>query len=88
MSEFFEPLDLSQIAGAPDLSQIAGAPHAILNDAINNLPPFQGNNAISFKSHLQKFSRHLVGYCNQAAHDQDDIKMKLFVLSLEENVGE
>ena len=79
MSDFFKPLDFSQITGAP---------HAILNDAIKKLPTFQGNNAITVKPHLQKFSRDLVGYCNQAAHDHDDVKMKLFALSLEKDACE
>ena len=79
MSDFFKLLDLSQIAGAP---------HAIPNDAIKKLPTFQGNNAISVKSHLQKFSKHLVSYCSQAAHDNNNVKMNLFDLSLEEYVGE
>ena len=79
MSDFFKP---------PDLSRITGVPHVILNDAIKKLPTFKENNAISTKSHFQYFSRHLVGYCNQAAHDHDDVKMKLFALSLTEDTGE
>ena len=27
----------------------------------------------------------MVGYCNEAAHDHDDVKMKIFALSLEED---
>ena len=53
MTDFFKPLDLSQIASAP---------HATPNDAIKKFPTFQGNNAISIKSHLQKFSKHLASY--------------------------
>ena len=30
----------------------------------------------------------MVGYCNEAAHDHDDVKMKLFALSLEEDAGD
>ena len=55
---------------------------------IKKLPIFQGNNAITAKSHLQKFEKHLVNYCNDAAHDHDDVKMNLFSLSLEYDVGE
>ena len=79
MMDFFKPLDFSQIAGTS---------HVIPNDAIKNLPTFQGNNAITAKSHLQKFEKLLVSYCNDVAHDHDDIKMKLFALSLEDDVGE
>ena len=31
---------------------------------------------------------HLVIYCNDAAHDHDYVKMKLFALSLEDDVEE
>ena len=79
MTKFFKPLDFSQIVGDP---------HAIPNDAIKKLPIFHGNNAITAKSHLQKFEKHLVSYCNDATHDHDDVKMKLFALSLEDDVGE
>ena len=79
MMKFFKPLDFSQTAGAP---------HAIPNDAIKKIPIFHGNNAINTKSHLWKFEKHLVSYCNDAAHDHDDVKMKLFSLSLEDDAGE
>ena len=79
MTELFKPLDFSQIAGAP---------HAIPKDAIKKLPIFQGNNAITAKSQLRKFEKHLVSYCNDAAHDHDDVKMKLFALSLEDDAEE
>ena len=79
MTEFFKPLDFSQIAGAP---------HAIPKYSIKKLPIFQGNNAITAKSHLQNFEKHLVSYCNDAAHDHDDVKMTLFALSLEDDAEE
>ena len=79
MTELFKPLEFSQIAGAP---------HAIPNDAIKKLLIFQGNNAITAKSHLWKFEKHLVSYWNDVAHDHDDVKMKLFALSLEDDAGE
>ena len=79
MSDFFKPLDFSQIAGAP---------HATPSDAVKKRPTFQGNNAITAKSHLRKFEKHLVSYCIDAASDHDDVKMKLFALSLEEEAGE
>ena len=79
MTEFFKTLDFSQIAGAP---------HDIPNDAIKKLPIFQGNNAITAKSHLRKFENHVVNYCNDASHNHEDVKMKLFSLSLEDDVVE
>ena len=79
MAEFYKPLDFSQIAGAP---------HDILNDAIKKLPIFEGNNATTAKTHLQKFEKHLVSYCNNAASNHEDVKMKLFALSLEDDAVE
>ena len=55
---------------------------------MKKLTIFQGNNAIIAKSHLRKFKKHLVSYCNDAAHDHDDVKMKIFALSLEDDAGE
>ena len=34
------------------------------------------------------FEKHLVSYCIDAANDHDDVKMKLFALSLEKEAGE
>ena len=79
MTEFYKPLEFSQIAGAP---------HDILNDAIKKLPIFEGNNAITAKTHLWKFDKHLVSYCNNAASNHEDVKMNLFAFSLEDDVVE
>ena len=80
MIEFYKPLDFSQIAGSA---------HDIPNDAIKKLPMFEGNNATATtKTHLQKFERHLVSYCNSATADHEDVKMKLFALSLEDDAVE
>ena len=77
--EFYKPLDFSQIAGSP---------HDIPNDAIKKLPMFEGNNSTTTKTHLRKFERHLVSYCNSVAADHEDVKMKLFALSLEDDAAE
>ena len=79
MTEFLQPLDFSQIEGAP---------HAIPNDAIKKIPIFHGNNAINTKSHLWKFEMHLASYCNDVSHDHDEVKNKFFALSLEDDAGE
>ena len=50
MSDFFKPLDFSQIAGAL---------HAIPGDVVKKIPTFQGNNTITGKSHMRKFEKHL-----------------------------
>ena len=70
MTDLFKPVDFSQIAGAP---------HTIPKDSIKKLPIFQGNNTITAKSHLRNLEKHLVSYCNDAAHDHDDVKMTLFL---------
>ena len=70
-----------------DFSQIAGSHHYILNDAIKKLPKFEGNNATTAKTHLRKFERHLVSYCDNVASNHEDIRMKLFALSLEDDAA-
>ena len=79
MTEFYKPLDFSQIAGSP---------HDILNDAIKNLPIFEGNSAITSKNHLRKLEKHLVSYYNNAAPNHEDVKMNLFALSLKDDAIE
>jgi hypothetical protein len=62
------------------------APHAIPNKAIDKLPIFRGNNVISAKSHILN-----VDLCNgkwYCGHDKEDVKMTLFVHSLEGDVAE
>ena len=79
MTEFFKPLDFSQIGGSP---------HDIPNDAIKKLPIFEKNNATTTKTHLQKFEKHLVSYCNNVTSNHEDVKIKLFALSLEDDAME
>ena len=79
MTNFYKPLDFSQIAGAP---------HNLPNDAIKKLLRFDGNNATTAKTHLRNFERHLVSYYDNVASNHEDIKMKLFALSLEDDAAE
>jgi hypothetical protein len=69
-----------------DFSAINNYPHAIPEKAIEKLPSFQGNNAISAKMHVKSFMRCINKWC--AAHDYEDVKMKLFVLSLEDDASD
>jgi hypothetical protein len=64
-----------------DFSNINGYPHAIPEKAIEKLPSFQGNNVVSAKMHVKSFMRCINKWF--VAHDHEDVKMKLFVLSLE-----
>jgi hypothetical protein len=72
MSAFLRPLNFAAIQGAP---------HAIPDKAIEKLPCFQGNNAISAHSHILNFNLCVLKYCR--GHDEEDVKMTLFVYSLE-----
>ena len=76
MDAFFKPLNFTQITGQP---------HAILDKSIRKLPTFQGNNAFTSSSHLSKFSKCLLSWCEDAASKHDDVYMKLFALSHEED---
>ena len=66
-----------------DFSNIDGYPHPIPDKALEKLPSFQGNNVVSVKIHVQNFSLCISKWCN--GHKYEDVKMKLFVLYLEED---
>ena len=74
MTGYFKPLDITQIAGQP---------HAIPNKAIEKLPTFQGNSAITSTTHLQAISKCFFSWVKDVAQQHDDVYMKLFSLSLE-----
>ena len=77
MSIFLRPLNFAAIQGSP---------HQVPEKAIDKLPTFQGNNAISAKSHIISFQRCVDVFCR--GHDEEDVKMTLFVYSLEGDVVE
>jgi hypothetical protein len=60
-------------------------PHAVPEKTIDMLPTFQGNNAISAKSHILDFRMCVERYCG--GHDEENVKT-LFVYSLEGDVAE
>ena len=72
MGSFLTPLNFAAIQGYP---------HQIPEKAIDKLPAFQGDNATSAKSHISKFDMCLTKFCR--GHDEEDVKMTLFVYSLE-----
>jgi hypothetical protein len=75
-------LDLAHVCKcALGRQQIQGYPHAVPEKAIDKLPAFQGNNAISARSHIVNFEMCVQKYCR--GHDEEDVKMILFVYSLE-----
>jgi hypothetical protein len=77
MTTFLSPLNFAAIQGAP---------HDVPEKAIDKLPIFHGNNAISANSHISSFGRCVEKYCG--GHKEEDVKMTLFVYSLEGNVAE
>ena len=79
MDDYFSPLDFSNINGYP---------HAILEKSIEKLPSFPRNNAITVKAHIKEFSLCINKWCSGAAHNHQDIKMKLFAISLEEDASD
>jgi hypothetical protein len=72
MGSFLTPLNFAAIQGYP---------HQIPEKAIEKLPAFQGDNATSVKSHISKFEMCLTKFCR--GHSEEDVKMTLFVYSLE-----
>ena len=52
-----------------DFSNIVGYPHALPDKAIEKLPSFQGNNAISAKSHTTKFNQCIAKWCNASNYE-------------------
>jgi hypothetical protein len=72
MSTFLSPLNFAAIQGAP---------HDVPEKAIDKLPIFHGNNAITANSHISSFHRCVDKYCR--GHNEEDVKMTLFAFSLE-----
>jgi hypothetical protein len=77
MSTFLSPLNFAVIQGAP---------HDVPEKAIDKLPIFHGNNAITANSHISSFHRCVDKYCR--GHKEEDVKMTLFVYSLEGDAAE
>ena len=74
MDDYFSPLDFSAINGYPQ---------AIPEKPLDKLSYFQGNNAISAKIHIRAFTHCVHKWCGNVSNEY--VKMKLFVLSLEED---
>jgi len=66
---------------------IQGYPHDLLENHFDKLPTFQGNNAVSVNAHLKAFSSWLGKYAKGVDYNHGDVKMSLFVLSLEGDFG-
>jgi hypothetical protein len=79
-------LIMSTLLTPLNFAAIQGAPHAIPDNAIDKLPTFQGNNSISAKSHILNVDLCIGKLCR--GHDEEDVKMTLFVYSLEGDAAE
>jgi hypothetical protein len=60
---------------------IQGYPHVVPDKVVEKLFAFQGNNVVSATSHITKVNMCILKWCS--GHDEEDVKMKLFVYSLE-----
>ena len=81
--ERVEPNIMNDLFAPCDFTNINGYPHNIPNKAIEKLPSFESNNAISPTSHVKNFNVCIFKWCNTANYE--DVKTRLFVLSLEED---
>jgi hypothetical protein len=77
---------MSTLLAPLNFAAIQGAPHAIPDKAIDKLPTFQGNNAISAKPHILNVDLCIGKWCH--GHDEEGVKMTLFVYSLEGDAAE
>lgn len=67
-----------------NFGNIQSQPHDLPKSDLDKMPTFQGNNAISVEAHLGAFTIFLIKHNSRGVYNHVDIKMKLFVLSLEE----
>lgn len=59
--------------------------HDFPEEAISKLPIFSGGDPIAVRRHLGLFTRIMIIYCRPPQFNHEDIKMRLFVLSLEDD---
>ena len=76
---YFKPLDFTQIAGQP---------HILPEKAIEKLLTFKGNNVVSVENHIGTISKCFLCWVRDPTQTHDDVYMKLFALSLEEDACE
>jgi hypothetical protein len=79
-------LIMSTLLWPLNFAAIQGAPHTIPDTAIEKLSVFQGNNAVSAHTHILNFDLCTLKWCR--GHDEEDVKMTLFLFSLEGDAAE
>jgi hypothetical protein len=77
MATFLSPLNFAAIQGAP---------RDVPEKAIDKLPIFHENNVVSAQAHISCFLRCIDKYYR--GHSEEDVKMTLFVYSLEGNAAD
>ena len=77
MGDLFKPLNFTDIVGYP---------HQIPDKAIEKVPYFHGNDAITAKSHLLFFTQCYAKWCHNV--NFEDVKMRLLALYLEADAFE
>ena len=70
-----------------NFSTIQGYPHDFPQVGMDELPSFQGNDAVSVKSHLFAFANWWNKFA-VANNNFDDVKMRLFVLTFGQDVAD
>lgn len=77
MGDFYKPCNFTNIQGYP---------HDLPTEStISKLPLFQGNNVINVESHIKNFNFFIQRYTHATTYNHKDVRMKLFVVSLEDD---
>jgi hypothetical protein len=79
-------LIMSNLLRPLKFTSIQGAPHVIPDKVIEKLPAFHGNNVVSAHAHILSVDLCIGKWCN--GHNEEDVKMTLFVFSLEGDADE
>lgn len=74
MDDFFDPLDFTNFQGAPHNFLIS------VSLTLDEMPPFSDNNAFTAEAHIHYFNLRM-SKCRPYS-DYEDVKMRLFVLTL------
>lgn len=77
MGDYYRPCNFTNVQGYP---------HNLLDEpTMRKLPTFQGNNSINLEAHLKNFNTFVQRFTHSTAYNHEDVRMKFFVLSLEDN---
>jgi hypothetical protein len=74
MDHLFRPINFSAISDYQ---------HMISEEALQNLPCFEGDNVVDARRHVRNVSHCIVEWCHNASYEY--VKMKLFILSFDDD---